>query len=182
MNAEKNKDIIFNVLYVTYKKSVLRFIYTFVKNLAICEELAQDVFCRIYEKELIFSGFDENATRNYLFSIARSITIDYLRRERTRESRLREAVYAEADYADIVSESLEDYYIEGEVFSELQDIINTFPEKMRAVFIEAEIGIQHKGQISKEFNISLYKIRKIQDEIKRSIKKKLNQYYDDDVA
>lgn len=178
----REKDAVFNKLYDSYKKPVLRFIYAFVKNIAACEELTHDVFIKVYKKELLFSKLDENAAGSYLFAAARTTALDYLRRERVRDEKMRKAVLAEIDLGVILSESLENYYINGEVLSKLHDVINDFPEQERAVFLESEIEAKQKKEISQDHNISLYKIRKIQEKIKRSIKKKLASYYTNDVA
>jgi len=166
----------FNDFYLNNKSHVIKFLYSFVRNEAVCEELSQEIFLKIYTKR--DAGCVFPYVRNHLFTVARSTALDYIRKEKIRDRRFQEAA-AEASLDDIFSSSLEDYYIEGEIISDLRETINSFPENERKVFIETQIECRGKKDVIKEYNISLYKINRIKEKVAYSIKKNLRSYYAD---
>ncbi|MCL1912166.1 MAG: RNA polymerase sigma factor [Leptospirales bacterium] len=166
----------FNDFYSNNKNHVMRFLYAFVRNEAVCEELTQEVFLKIYSKK--DDRYICPYARSYLFTVARTTALDYIRKEKIRNRRFQEAG-AEAGLDEIFSSSLEDYYIEGEIISNLHEAINAFPENERKIFIETQIERRVKKEVIEEYNISLYKINKIREKVARSIKKKLRPYYAD---
>ena len=52
----------------------------FIDCIFICEELAQDMFLRLYEKRVVLEPASRK-TINYLYVSARNRTIDYIRRK-----------------------------------------------------------------------------------------------------
>ena len=166
----------FNEFYLNNKNHVIRFLHAFVKNKAICEELTQEVFLKIYAKRDI--RYIYPYARGYLFMVARTIALDYLRKEKARDKRFQKAI-VEASLDEILNPSLEDYYIEGEIISDLREAINAFPENERKIFIETRIERRGKKRVIKEYNVSLYKVNKINEKVAQNIKRKLESYYID---
>ena len=167
----------FRDIYADNKDQIFRFLHTFIRNEAVSEELTQDVFLKIFKK-MDTECICIPDVRNYLFSVARSTALDYIRKERAREKHFRKAVI-EAGLDDIFSSSLEDYYIEGEIMSNLREAINSFPENERKIFIETQIERRGKKRVIKEHNVTLYRINKIREKVSQRIKRKLDSYYDD---
>ena len=167
----------FNDFYMSNKSHVIRFLHAFVRNEAICEELTQEIFLKIYAKRYN-DDCCWHCARNYLFAVARTTALDYIRKERIRYRRFKEAV-REAGLEDIFSSSIEDYYIEGEIISNLRETIDEFPEHERKIFIETEIECKGKRKVIQEYSISMYRINKIKEKVAQSIKRKLGSYYDE---
>jgi len=169
-------NLSFQEFYLNNKNHIIRFLYAFIRNEAICEELTQEVFLKVFTKKDAECVWPY--ARNYLFSVARTTALDYMRKERIRDRRFQKVV-AEASLDDIFSSSLEDYYIEGEIISSLREAINSFPENERKIFIETQIECRGKKKVIEEYNISLYRINKIREKIAQRIKRKLESYYVD---
>ena len=76
-------------LITLYQHGLLRFIYGYVHDLALAEDIFTDVFMTLYCRKITFRGDNENAFHAYLYKIARSKTINALRkRKRRRETSL----------------------------------------------------------------------------------------------
>jgi RNA polymerase sigma-70 factor (ECF subfamily) len=81
MEQVKNGDTAaFDLLMNRYKKPVLNFIYRMVPDVATAEELAQDVFVRIYMARARYRPRARFST--WLFKIATNTTLKYIRKNR----------------------------------------------------------------------------------------------------
>lgn len=70
----------FAILYERYYEKVLDKCYSFVKNRSVAEELAEDIFSKIFEK---LSSFKQlSSFSSWLYSITYNQCIDYLRKKK----------------------------------------------------------------------------------------------------
>ncbi|GAK04394.1 LOW QUALITY PROTEIN: RNA polymerase sigma factor SigX [Geomicrobium sp. JCM 19037] len=69
----------FDRLYEQYHQSLFQFIYYMVRDRHIAEELVQDVYIKVLHSYDRFDGRSNEKT--WLFSIAKHVTIDYIRKE-----------------------------------------------------------------------------------------------------
>lgn len=60
-----------------YKDGLILYIYSFVANISIAEELTEDTFVRIGVKKPYF--YEKSSFKTWLYAIARNIAYDYLR-------------------------------------------------------------------------------------------------------
>ena len=72
----------FDSLYRTHHADVHRFVFRFVQDASLADELTQDAFLRAYEGRGRFRG--EAPERIWLFRVARNVCLDYLRSPRSR--------------------------------------------------------------------------------------------------
>ena len=72
-------------LYRTHFSDVHRFVFHFVQNPALADELTQDAFLKAYEAWGSFRG--EAPERIWLLRIARNVCLDYLRSARARQTK-----------------------------------------------------------------------------------------------
>lgn len=72
-----NSSKYFEVLYNRYHSKVLDKCYSFVKNRQIAEELAEDIFSKVYEKLPSFKQL--SSFSSWLYSVTYHHCIDYLR-------------------------------------------------------------------------------------------------------
>jgi RNA polymerase sigma factor (sigma-70 family) len=66
-----------------YKKQLIMFCYSYVKDLQEAEDISQEVFLKFYQN--ISKYRCECSLKTYLFYIARSTCIDFLRRKKLKE-------------------------------------------------------------------------------------------------
>jgi len=70
----------FNILYKRYYSKVLDKCFSFVKNKSIAEELAEDIFSKMFEKLSSFKHL--SSFSSWLYSITYNHCIDYLRKKK----------------------------------------------------------------------------------------------------
>ncbi|MFA9392309.1 MAG: RNA polymerase sigma factor [Prolixibacteraceae bacterium] len=74
------KSIYFEIIYKRYHRKVLDKCYSLVKNQQLAEELAEDVFSKVFEK---LGGFKNlSSFSSWLYSITYNHCIDYLRKKK----------------------------------------------------------------------------------------------------
>lgn len=65
-----------------YKDGLILFLDSFVRNLSISEELAEDTFVKLGIKKPRFSG--KSSFKTWLYAIGRNVAVDYIRKESKR--------------------------------------------------------------------------------------------------
>ena len=81
----KAPELDLDSLYRTHFSGVHRFVYHFVQNAPLADELAQDVFLKAYEAWDSFRG--DAPERIWLLRIARNVCLDYVRSPRARHAK-----------------------------------------------------------------------------------------------
>ncbi|SDJ04482.1 RNA polymerase sigma factor SigX [Natribacillus halophilus] len=72
-------DRTFDHLYEHYHQSIYQFIFYMVRDRHVAEELVQDVYIKVLGSYETFDG--KSSEKTWLFSIAKHLAIDYIRRE-----------------------------------------------------------------------------------------------------
>ena len=68
-------------LYNRYKLPLLKIIRKYIGNSDMCEDIFHEVFIRIIRKAKMLNQFPRPKLETYIFSIARGVSIDFLRKE-----------------------------------------------------------------------------------------------------
>jgi RNA polymerase sigma factor (sigma-70 family) len=176
-NVDSGFNEIFTINYRKYSLPVIRFLRRIVYDRDVSEELCQEVFLRVYEKNVHLDP-DSSQTLNFLFTVAKHIAIDYLRRKRAEEEKLRNMNLEEVVMDRQFYEDIGNACLRGEIISTLSDVINTFPEKKRDLFIAKSFGNKTGASLARDSGLSAYHIRKIEEEVHRKIRDNLGQYFD----
>ena len=105
----------FTILYKRYHQRVLDKCYSFVKNRSIAEELAEDIFTKVFEKLSTFQ--QKSSFSSWLYAITYNHCIDYLREKKkihypdwSRENELPDLVDEEEVIEEITYENLMDIF------------------------------------------------------------------------
>ncbi|MFC1588063.1 RNA polymerase sigma factor [Planctomycetota bacterium] len=153
----------FRVLMARFKKPILNYIYHYVRDAGWAEDLAQDVFVKIYRKAGSFKP--ENKFAVWLFQIARNRAIDFLR---TRKSEGRAMAEMQSDSGDIGRPSKRpvSHMIKREDEDHLHDALGELPEHYRDVLVLCDLNdlsYEAAGQIvdtpAKTISSRLYRAR-----------------------
>ncbi|MFC0190449.1 RNA polymerase sigma factor SigX [Fictibacillus aquaticus] len=76
---------VFDRLYEEYHHSLFQFIFYMVRSRETAEDLVQEVYIRVLKS---YEGFEGKSTeKTWLYSIARHVTIDWLRTQNRRKKR-----------------------------------------------------------------------------------------------
>jgi RNA polymerase sigma-70 factor (ECF subfamily) len=142
----------------------------------ISEELCQDVFLRVYERKITLDP-ESPRTLNFFFTVAKNVAIDHLRRKRSEEEKLRSLHIEEAIMDRQFYEDIENFCLRGEVLSTLSDVIKTFPEKQRRLFVEKCLRGRSAASVARDSGMSAYHVRKIEEESHRTIRLRMGRYF-----
>ncbi|HOT45814.1 MAG TPA: sigma-70 family RNA polymerase sigma factor [Spirochaetota bacterium] len=181
MNAKTNSadfDEVFSVNYRLYAAAVIRFLRRIVHDLHVSEEICQDVFLRVYEKRIDLDP-ESPQTLNFFFTAAKNAAIDFIRRKRCEEEKLRSIQVEEAVLDRQFYEDIENMCLRGEVLSTLSDVISGFPENRRAVVAARCIDGRPAASLARESGMSAYHVRKIEREAHRKIRSAMERYFGD---
>jgi RNA polymerase sigma-70 factor (ECF subfamily) len=72
----------YELIVKKYEKSIIRFIYSIVKNKEAAEDLSQETFITAYQK--LYSYSKKYKFSNWLYQIARNKSMDYIRRNKSK--------------------------------------------------------------------------------------------------
>ena len=92
LRAAEGDEAAFNFLAQKYNRPVIHFLYRMVCNQAIAEELAQEVFLRVYRSRQSYRA--EAKFTTWLYRIATNLAVNYARD--TRRERAVKSVYLDA--------------------------------------------------------------------------------------
>ena len=124
----------FNVLAEKYRTPVVHFLYRMVRESALAEELAQEVFLRVYRARKSYKPRAKFST--WLFRIATNVALNALRdgrMRRARESSL-EGETEDAGPAMQVADpggNVEQRMLEAERQEQIRGAVEALPEKQR---------------------------------------------------
>ncbi len=110
----ENTSKYFEVLYNRYHSKVLDKCYSFVKSRLVAEELAEDIFSKVFEKLPTFKQL--SSFSSWLYSVTYNHCIDYLREKKklhypnwSRENELPEII---DDTNEVIEEINYDHFLE----------------------------------------------------------------------
>jgi len=174
----KNSYDLFNEEFETiYRENysyLLKYLLLLVHDFDIAEDLTHDIFVKIFKsRNALISG---RHLRNYLKKSAKNMAIDHLRKQAREEAKNKKIITELKDYNEAFYLSLENSAIEGEVMSTVQDILESFNERSRKIFISRIINNKTRKEVSEEENTSSYNIKRIENEILYKLREKLKQF------
>jgi len=145
----------FTVLLEKHRSPVIHFLYRMVQNQAVAEELAQEVFLRVYRSRGTYEPTAKFTT--WLFRIATHLALNSLRDGRN--ERLQERL--DADSGESASRQLSDSRPSAEAamvkevrMEEIRQAVAGLPEKQRAAVLMHKYQEMEYSQISKILNCS----------------------------
>jgi len=145
----------FNLLLERHRTPVVHFLYRMVQNRAIAEDLAQEVFLRVYRSR---AGYQPSAKfTTWLFRIATNLAFNWVRDEKNR----RQQRSIEGDEAGMRARqigdgrpSVERVLVDEVKLQEVRDAIAQLPEKQRAAVLMHKYEEMEYSQIAKVLGLS----------------------------
>jgi RNA polymerase sigma-70 factor, ECF subfamily len=145
----------FGVLLEKHRSAVVHFLYRMVQNNAVAEELAQEVFLRVYRSRATYEPTAKFTT--WLFRIATHLALNALRDNK--HERLQDRL--DDDSSDMpvrqVSDSrpsVEQRMVYQAKLDEVRRAIGALPEKQRAAVLMHKYEEMEYSQIAKVLNCS----------------------------
>lgn len=155
LNVKAGDEAAFELLLAKYRSPVVKFIYRMVQNAAVAEELAQEVFLRVYRAR---AGYEPSAKfTTWLFRIATHIALNALRdsrKERGNDS-LDATTEGEAQFeVRETHPNIESHLVESSQLREIRRAVETLPEKQRAAVIMHKYHEMDYKQIAETLDCS----------------------------
>jgi RNA polymerase sigma-70 factor (ECF subfamily) len=152
----------FNQLFEDYYQNLCRFVYTFVRDTEISEEIVQELFISIWEQRQSISI--NTSIRAFLYTSVKNKALNYLRNEKTRTRHENEF----ARNQGLRTEDLINLYEKEEFHGILEKAITELPDQCRAIFeLRQKQNLSNKA-IALELNLS---IKTVENQINIAVKK-----------
>ena len=138
----------FRRLYDTVFPILFRVAYRIAGSEEAAEDLCQEAFFRLYEKNMVFPNPEE--AKYWLIRVVKNASLNYAKRK----DRERKA-YQRAFREDVrTGETGEGLFIKKETQTEIQEALEKLPENLRMVLILKEYGELNYKEIGRALGIS----------------------------
>jgi RNA polymerase sigma-70 factor, ECF subfamily len=149
LRVREGDDVGFNFLIEKYRKPIVNFMYRMVHNQAVAEELAQEVFLRVYRSRQTYRA--EAKFTTWLYRIATNLGVNHARD--TKHERSAQTIYLDQadpetgttpDVAD-VRPDVEEEMLKDERMKAIRKHVMALPERQRtAVLMHKYQGLDYK--------------------------------------
>lgn len=172
----------FNDFYTTYYRKTFLFAKSYVHDKWAAEDIASEALIVLWEN---LKKYEIHHPLTFLFSIVRNKSIDYLRRELTRQealAKISEIGLREINTRIMALEACDPEKIySNEVKSIVDSVLNTLPEKTREIFLMSRSQDLTKEQIAASLGMTQkgveYHITKTLKKLRIALKDYLPIFY-----
>ncbi|WP_071145047.1 sigma-70 family RNA polymerase sigma factor [Bacteroides ihuae] len=133
--------------YEEYYQTILKYIAYRINHKYEAEDLVQDVFIRLLDYKQMLR---EDTVKYFLFTIARNIVTDYIRRYYKKEE-ITSYIY---DIAMRTTNETEEILIAKDILSLERNYLQTFPPQRKIIYSLSRFGEQTTDDISEKMNLS----------------------------
>ncbi len=165
----KGNEYAFRQIFDLYKTKIYTFIVNFTHSKADAEEILQDTFLTLWQNRYTLTNIDH--PRNYIYTVVRNKTYNYLKQVSKSERMLREV------WANIKQDcnQTEDTLYLHESNKLIQDALSMLAEQKQRIFKMSRYdGLTHE-QIATETGLSKSRVKNIIVEVLKFIKVYLAQ-------
>ncbi|MDR3333854.1 MAG: RNA polymerase sigma factor [Treponema sp.] len=138
----------FRRLYDTVFPILFRVAYRIANSEEAAEDLCQEAFFRLYEKNMVFPNAEE--AKYWLIRVVKNAALNYAKRK-DRERKAYQKAFREYTR---VEETGEHALIKQETQTEIQEALEQLPENLRMVLILKEYGELNYKEIGRALGIS----------------------------
>lgn len=145
-NREFNRN--FQRLYDSAFPVLLRVAYRITNSMEAAEDLCQEGFFRLYEKNMVFPSPDE--AKFWLIRVVKNASLNYAKRKE-RERKAYQRAFREDHRKEETGEGL---LVKKETREEVKEALDKLPENLRIVLILKEYGDMNYKEISRILGIN----------------------------
>lgn len=154
MKVARGDRAAFEELVLKYQKKVINAVYRYVGNPSVAEELAQDVFVRVYRAAETYKP--EARFSTWLFTIVRNICLNY----RTREGKHDQQMDSETEPLLLTAaNNPETEMMRKELRQRIQSALQELPETLRLPLVLNHFSQMQYEEIAKVLDISLSAVK-----------------------
>jgi len=143
-----NSDLDFKRLYDATFPVLFRVAYRITNNTEAAEDLCQDSFFRLYERNMVFPNSEE--AKYWLIRVVKNASLNYAKRK-DRERKAYQRAFKE-DFRQ--EESGEGLLVKKETSEEVQKALDKLPENLKMVLILKEYAEMNYKEIGRILGIS----------------------------
>jgi RNA polymerase sigma factor (sigma-70 family) len=176
---QQGEESAFKLLVTNYQDRVYNTILGFLQQAEDAEDLAQDVFIKIYEN--IHQFKQESALGTWIYRIAVTQSLDFIRRKnrKKRGGKLlswlgidnEESLHPkEFEHPGVIAENKEKSTV-------LFKAVNTLPENQKTAFLLQKLEGLTQNEIGDILKISSGAVESLLSRAKANLKKQLTEYY-----
>jgi RNA polymerase sigma-70 factor (ECF subfamily) len=178
---EEDDRSAFTNIFNKYKAIVINLSFRFVKDQGNAEEIAQEVFIKIYEKKVKFNPKSKFST--WLYRVTVNASLDFLRRQKKVFYSLDQAVKEEEGTATFL-ETLADpnpanpfvAVQQVELKTMVQGAVDRLPEKMRSVILLFQFQELSYREIAHILKVTEKTVERRISHAKDRLRKELSKY------
>lgn len=170
----------FEELMTRNYKRVLNFVYRYLNNRQLAEDITQDVFIKIYQNVKSYKPASKFQT--WAFTIARNLSLNELRRHKT----VSMSSTIETDdgdikhqFADTKAASPAEALLDEEKSKIILRAIGELPESQRAAVLLRRYEDFSYEEIAQSLNISVQAVKSLLNRAKENLKEKLAALFDE---
>jgi len=145
---EWNSIVEFQRLYDSAFNILLRVAYRITNSWEAAEDLCQESFFRLYEKNMVFPSQDE--AKYWLIRVVKNASLNYAKRKE-RERKAYQKAFREDHRQEETGEGL---LVKKEASEEIKSALEKLPDNLRMVLILKEYGEMNYKEIGKTLGIS----------------------------
>ncbi len=158
-----NKEL-FAVLVDKYKKQIVAYIFSLIKDREEANDLAQETFIRVYKN--LWKYNQQYKFSTWIYQIAKNISLDYLKKKRP--------LLVSEDYIDAVEDkqgSPEQSTLKKEMQQDLLKAVNQLAPQLRETLILYHINNLSYQEISEIRGITVSKVKNQLFQARKKMKK-----------
>jgi len=184
LRVREGDDGGFNFLIEKYRKAIVNFMYRMVHNQAVAEELAQEVFLRVYRSRQTYRA--EAKFTTWLYRIATNLGVNHARD--TKQERAAQTIYLDQpdpetgttpDVADM-HPGAEEEMVKDERMRAIRKHVMALPERQRtAVLMHKYQGLDYK-EIGQVLRLSESATKSLLFRAYQTLRERLKEFVDQD--
>ena len=158
----------FKIIFDKYYPLMVLYSVNFISSKEICEDIVQEVFLKIWDKEIEFEN--EKALKTYLYNSVKNTSLNYLKHQ---------AVVNK--YNDLAKEDVyeEDFalsnLIKNEVYTLLINALEELPKKCAQIYKLSLNGLK-ASEIAEDMGLAVETVKSQKKRAKKLLKEKLGRF------
>src|ERR1035437_3069779 len=180
LRVKRGDRAAFTGLVEKYKQPVMNFIYRSLRDETEAEDLAQNVFLQVYKSRSRYRQTAKFST--WLFTIARNLCLNEIRRRSRHPAESIEEAHAEHDdqprqqYEDKSQIAPPDKLLHGELAQKIEEALAELPENQRTAILLCRQDELSYEEIAEVLACSLPPTKSLIQRGRKTLKKKLKPY------
>jgi RNA polymerase sigma-70 factor (ECF subfamily) len=180
LKVKDGDDASFNYLIEKYRRPIISFMYRMVHNSAIAEELAQEVFLRVYRSRASYSADAKFTT--WLYRIATNLAVNYARDTKHERPEFKQSIDEPDDDTglsiDVADGSLnvEQQILRRERLKAIRAQVESLPERQRMAVLMHKYQEMDYKQIADVLKLSESATKSLLFRAYESLREKLKDF------